>query len=189
MGLKVNTISEIPDHVAVGYYLYLLDYGWHEPLGQALRENFDRIAEITSRNNAAVIIGLGTEFNDSVLSWHGINGSEEGEMLPALLITNKPPSFFKSLEKGWNVNTDHLIIIPLRGTCETSTDVVSLIERILKDIHLGHELKSFQILKEINSGGKGSILDAVILQPNFSGIGIDLKKLLSKFWHSNNRAC
>ncbi len=181
MGLKVNTISEIPDHVAVGYYLYLLDYGWDEPLGEALRRNFDRIAGFTSQNDAAVVMGFGSEFNDSVLSWHCFNGHEADNLLPAFLITNKPPTFFYGFRGDWDANKDNLILIPLRQCCSNATEVISLIERILQDIKAGKELSEFKVAEEQKAGQSNALLDALILQPNFSGIGLDLKKAFAWF--------
>lgn len=143
MGLKVNSVSEIPDHVAVGYYLYLLNFGWHESLGETLRQNFDRIAGFTSTNNTAVIMGFGSEFNDSVLSWHGVNVQDDDDFLPALLITNKPPAFFQEHRELWDRNRDHLIIIPLRQLCRDPTDVIGVIERILSDVQAGRSLQEF----------------------------------------------
>ena len=179
MGLKVNSVSEIPEHVAVGYYLYLLDYGWHEPLGEALRRNFDRIAGFTSKNNAAVIMGFGSEFNDSVLSWHGVNGNDGDEFLPALLITNKPPGFFLEHRGVWDKEQDHLIVIPLRRVCRDATDVIGVIERILNDIQAGRDLQNFQVAQQVRAGQSGALVDAVILQPNVAGIGVDLKRVFS----------
>ena len=179
MGLKVNLVSEIPDHVAVGYYLYLLDYGWHEPLSEALRQNFDRIAGFTSKNNAAVIMGFDSEFNDSVLSWHGVNGQDGNDLLPALLITNKPPAFFQEHRGAWDKVQDHLVIIPLRQICRDATGVIGVIERILSDIQAGRDLREFQVAQQIRAGRFGALVDAVILQPNFAGVGVDLKKVFS----------
>ena len=43
MGLKIHTLAEIPDNVYKSYYLYILDYyNWDEPIGNTLRENFDK---------------------------------------------------------------------------------------------------------------------------------------------------
>ena len=52
MGLKIHTLAEIPDSVSKSYYLYILDYyNWDEPIGNTLRENFDKIAEFAANNN------------------------------------------------------------------------------------------------------------------------------------------
>jgi len=64
MGLKIHSLGELPAEASRGYYVYLLDYGWEEPLGRALRDNFDQMADVASRHDAAVILGLGNEFND-----------------------------------------------------------------------------------------------------------------------------
>ena len=59
----------LPDEAIRRYYVYLLDYGWEEPLGRALRDNFDIMANLASRSDAVVLLGLrGSEFNDEVFS-------------------------------------------------------------------------------------------------------------------------
>ena len=37
MGLYVHSLGEIPNGAERAYYVYLLDYGWEEPLGSAVR--------------------------------------------------------------------------------------------------------------------------------------------------------
>ena len=57
MGLKIHTLAEIPDSVSKNYYLYILDYyNWDEPIGNTLRENFDKIAEFAANNPLAELI-------------------------------------------------------------------------------------------------------------------------------------
>ena len=75
MGLMIHSLGELPLNAKRDYYVYLLDYGWHEPLGQALLSNFDTMAAEASRNSAAVIRGVvGSHFEDEVLSWHSVDG-------------------------------------------------------------------------------------------------------------------
>jgi hypothetical protein len=40
MGLHVHSLSNIPKSENRDYLIYLLEYGWHEPLAQALNNNF-----------------------------------------------------------------------------------------------------------------------------------------------------
>ena len=60
MGLKIHSIAEIPENASRSYYLYILDYyNWDEPIGNTLRNSFDKIAEFASRNDSVVIQGIG----------------------------------------------------------------------------------------------------------------------------------
>ena len=75
MGLKIHTLAEIPDNVSKSYYLYILDYhNWNEPIGNTLRENFDKIAEFAAKNDSVVIQGIsGSLYRINVLEiskWH-----------------------------------------------------------------------------------------------------------------------
>ena len=91
MGLKIHTLAEIPDSVSKKYYLYILDYyNWDEPIGNTLRENFEKIAEFAANNNSVVIQGIaGSHFYSELMSWRSINGIDPLELLPALMITLK----------------------------------------------------------------------------------------------------
>ncbi len=181
MGLKVHSLAQLPNEPGSrAYYLYLLDYGWEEPLGRAIRDNFDRLADVASRHNAAVIAGLGGEFNDEVLSWHGINGAVTGTLLPAILITTRRPAHFTGSEatRSWNPQDDHLLLIPIRERCKTPTDVAELLDEIMQDVKRATPLLSFTVARRDKAGVKGALLDALVLQPSIAGVGVDLKALL-----------
>lgn len=56
-------------------------------------------------------------------------------------------------------------------------DVVALLEKIFQDIRDKKAIKDFKVKKELK-GGVGKILnDALILEPNIGGIGINLNNL------------
>ncbi|MBX9596951.1 MAG: hypothetical protein K2X04_00065 [Burkholderiales bacterium] len=73
-----------------------------------------------------------------------------------------------------------IILIPLKKHCKTSTDVITLIEQIFNDIQHACELKNFKVKKEMKNGIWERLLDGVILEPNISGIGFNLKKFFRK---------
>src|SRR5215510_7325511 len=57
MGLYVHSLGEVPNGAERAYYVYLLDYGWEEPLRSAVRANLPRMADLASRSDAVVIYG------------------------------------------------------------------------------------------------------------------------------------
>ena len=181
MGLMIHSLGEVPTDAQRGYFVYLLDYGWHEPLGEVLFKNFDRMAEQASRNNSVVLRGLvGSHFVDEVLSWHHVNGQPADKILPAILVTTKNPHDFRIAEMT-SRNKDGaqhpMLLIPLREACKSTSDVATLIEKIFSDIRDGKELSQFQIAQEMHSGKKGALADALILRPTISGVGVDLKEI------------
>jgi hypothetical protein len=182
MGLYVHSIGEIPTNVGRAYYVYLLDYGWEEPLGSAVRANLPRMADLASRSDAVVIHGpRGVHFEDQVLSWHHINGQDAGNILPAILITTRHPSTFResfSLLRSDPKDRDALLLIPLRNICKTADEVADLIHRLFEDIKSKKRLSAFQAAKRMKRGVGGALVDAVILQPKVGGVGFDVKKLL-----------
>src|SRR5438270_698931 len=128
MGLYVHSLGEVPSGAPRNYYVYLLDYGWDEPLGEAVRKNFLQMADRASRTNAAVVHGpVGVHFTDEVLSWHHINGQPAEKILPAILITTRHPKTIRESYQEGSVKRmeDALLLIPLKKVCKNATDVVT----------------------------------------------------------------
>ncbi len=192
MGLRIHSLGELPTGAERGYYVYLLDYGWYEPLGKVLADNLDRMGDIASRHNAVVLRGTeGSHFEDEVLSWHHIDGQPSEDLLPAILITTQHPRFFKENDNRAPEDVPQqdypLLLIPLRDVCETTSEVAELINKIFKDIREKKELADFEVAKELNKGIGTAIVDALILEPNFSGVGVNLKKIRNLFKRRKRR--
>jgi len=186
MGLIIHSLGELPTEAKRGYYVYLLDYGWDEPISNGLSRNFAHMAKLASQNDAVVIRGsAGAHFEDEVLSWHHVNGQPGEEILPAILITTRNPHSFRHFDLSHSERDEFrqnsLLLIPLRHVCKTSTDVVNLITKIFRDIKEKKSLMDFEVAKEISRNEKGALVDSLILKPNLSGIGIDLKKMIEFF--------
>jgi hypothetical protein len=184
MGLTLHSLGELPVEARRSYYIYLLDYGWDEPFGQTLRDNFDKMAALASRTDAVVIRGVGSRhFEDEVLSWHHINGQPGDEILPAILITTRHPRDFRNSQSydcdRSSYPADRMAFIRLREVCRSPTDVVDLLEKIFRDIRHKKALTDFQVARELSRGKKGAIVDALILEPNFAGIGVNLNYILN----------
>lgn len=183
MGLMIHSLGELPIEAKRGYYLYLLDYGWHEPLADVLHKNFEKMADLASQHDAVVMRGtVGSHFDDEVLSWHHVNGQSAEEILPAILISTIHPRYFQMLtEKEEASSAARMLLIPLRKACKNTSEVVILIEKIFKDIKDKKGLPDFEVAKELKKGKHGVLLDALILQPNIAGMGLDLKAVANFF--------
>lgn len=190
MGLMVYSLENIPKEADRNYYVYLLDYGWGwgGSINDILSKNFEKMSTISSTNSAVTIKGVGEHFTNEVFSWHGITGINDENILPAILITNQNPNYFKEnhqnlrhseLYQEDNTTNLKLILIPFKKFCQDDSDVISLIDNIFKNIQEKKDLSKFSILSKINN--RNNLYDAVILQPNFSGIGIDIKQLINSF--------
>ena len=199
MGLYVSNLRGLPQTDSIEYYVYLLDYGWHEPLTAALKNNFIHMADLAAKSHSLVLAGtnpreftndvIGIHFEDDLFSWDRVNGEGGDYILPAIMITNLHPSYF--LEKPYKfhpkfsksgITDNSLILIPIKKFCKETQDVLCLVDNIFHDIAAQKPLLEFSITRKINKD-KG-FLDALILEPNISGIGIDLKKALS--WLKDN---
>lgn len=187
MGLHVQSLENIPEvRVHKDYFIYLLDYGWNEPLGEALMKNYENMAKIAAENRAVVIRGTNrVHFEDEVLSWHNVNGENAEEILPAILITNRHPRKFKesySSNGKEDIERDlKLILIPLKKFCQSTSEVVTLIEKLFNDIKDKKDLNDFRVSKEIRKGFGRALADAVILEPNFAGMGFSFSKMIEYF--------
>lgn len=183
MGLKVHTLAEIPESISKKYYLYILDYyNWDEPIGNTLRQNFDRIAKFAAYHDSVVIQGMAeSHFYSELMSWKAINGIDPAELLPALMITTLHPSYFmrgnnRTLEET-DIPKDKFIFLEIRQLCQTPQDVIVLLEKIFKDIQEKKSIQEFKVKKELK-GGVGKILnDTLILEPNIGGVGININRL------------
>lgn len=202
MGLYVHALNRLPLGLERDYYVYVLDYGWEEPLGQALHTNFRRMADLAAKSKAVVIAGtdsrafaeevLSTHVDDPDFSWSRINGEDGEEVLPALMISTIHPQRFRAEAPGYRFSKvtkgsadEKLILIPLKGVCKDSTEVVALIERIFRDIDAQKPLADFAIAKEIKAGNGAAYADAFILKPALWGVGVDLKELI-KVWRAKD---
>lgn len=192
MGLHVHSLSNIPKSENRDYLIYLLEYGWHEPLTQALNENFNNMASRAAANRAVVIKGTElAHFENEVFSYHQINNEKGEDILPAILISNAHPSYFIENSRGYHRERGlyreskdadiKLILIPLKKFCTTTTEVISLVEKLFLDIEAGLDLSEFKIAKETNKGIGSAIMDSIILEPNINGFGFSFKKLGSFF--------
>jgi hypothetical protein len=203
MGLYVHSLSRLPlGNIDRDYYVYVLDYGWHEPLGQALHANFRRMGDLAAKHEAVVIAGtdsrafaeeiLSVHVDEPDFSWSRINGEDGEEVLPALMISTIHPQRFRAEAPGYRFAKttkgsadDKLILIPLRGLCKDSTEVVVLIERIFRDIAAKKPLTDFAVAKEIKAGSGAAYSDAFILKPALWGVGVDLKEL-ARTWRAKS---
>ena len=186
MGLHISSLEHIPPNAKRDYFIYLLDYGWSEPLRDVLAQNYDRMAQIAAEHEAVVIRGTrSVHFEDEVFSWHNINGENAEELLPAILITNRHPQKFRESfndRQSPPVENDlKFILIPIKKFCETTNDVVVLIEKIFKDIKAKKDLDDFQVAQEKKKGLGRTLADSLILEPNFYGVGFSFKQLNEYF--------
>jgi len=54
MGLHVHSLENIPQSQDRDYMIYLLEYGWHEPLSKTLNENFNQMASRAPNSSNAL---------------------------------------------------------------------------------------------------------------------------------------
>lgn len=189
MGLMVHSLEGIPEEHHRDYFIYLLDYGWNEPLSDALKNNFGHMATLASEKKNAVVImrtDAGVHFSDEVLSWHHFNGDdvENEQLLPAILVTNRHPAEFRRrADKENEIAEDGLkmILFPLKKYCKNTTDVVSLIQQIFISIKLGKDLDNFGIVKEKKKGIGGAIANSIMVEPNFADVGFSFNKFRDYF--------
>lgn len=192
MGLMIHSLEGLSEAHHRDYFIYLLDYGWKEPLSQVLNDNFSKMADMASKQKNAVVIKSaadGVHFSDEVMSWHNINGddAEANDLLPAILVTNRHPAEFRRRSENYNEQVEDnlkLLIFPLKKYCKDNTEVISLIQKIFHNINLGRDLNDFKIMKDKKKGIGGALAHSIILEPNISGIGFSFNKFVDYFRRS-----
>ncbi|WP_230856583.1 hypothetical protein [Vibrio cidicii] len=119
MGLHVHNLGNLPADSEREYFIYMLDYGWHESLSEAMRANFTNMARLASKSKSVVIAGVEPiHFENEVFSYHGINGEHGEDILPALMVTTLHPRYFKEHNHSWRESgeiEDKLLLIPLKS--------------------------------------------------------------------------
>ena len=187
----VHSLEGIPEEHSRDYFIYLLDYGWKEPLSDALRNNFGKMATLASQKKNAVVImrtDEGVHFNDEVLSWHNINGddAEREQLLPAILVTNRHPAEFKKRAQRHNEDLKpepnlKLVLFPLKKYCSTTSEVVELIQKIFASIKLSKDLNDFGIVKEKRKGQYHTMASSLIIEPTSTGTNISISSIQDFF--------
>lgn len=181
MGLMVHSLEVLSKEATRDYFIYILDYGWDEPIVNVLQRNFQNLARWSSQNESAVINGVGEvgHFDNEVLSWHQINGEDASELLPAILITRTNPHIFREYMVNPDKKKEHdlrYILIPIKKLCKTESDVMNLVTKITNDIEMKKDFKDFRICKELKPGIGKAFIKSIRLEPNIHGIGFSFNK-------------
>ena len=69
----------------------------------------------------------------------------------------------------------------LNGNEFLVTDVADLIAKIFKDIRTNQALADFEVAKTLTNGKRGALVDALILKPNYHGLGLDVNSIIDFF--------
>lgn len=197
MGLIVSHLKTLDRLQNKALYVYLLDHGWPDGKYEKLfKTHFSKLVEKASASNSVVIASnKGVHFANEVLAYYKVLNLDAQKVLPGILISKAPPSYFKETsgmeEHSIDVETDPLIrdgvvIIPLKECCETEADFANIIESIFADLEKATSISKFQVSEHDSYHNQGASTfkkrgaSAIILQPNFFGVGVDLKTLFSK---------
>lgn len=182
MGLVVSSLSHVPLNADRDYFIYLLRGGWDRALDRVLETHFMGVAQEAGGTRPAMVAGLpGDHFQNDVFSWHRINGENGEDALPAILLTTVHPNHFKHEgDPFWRTHAqeDYMQLIPLKKLAGSPDGVMALIQRIFSDIREHKELRDFTVIKETRRSRGAALMDGVVLQPNFHGLRVDLKKVV-----------
>lgn len=179
MGLIVESLAEISPELERKYWIYLLNYGLQSELADAIKRNFVEIAQRTSKSQSVLIMGASRHFDDEVLRWDRVFGLSGDEHLPAILITTKNPHEFREHNWDRDRNEHEYILVPLRKLGATGDDAVAVLNSILRDVEASKPLAEFAIRSRLQERSLPQTVGKVlVLQPNFFGLGVDLKEVM-----------
>ncbi len=177
MGVKITSIAQIPSDVDIPYYVYLLTSQYPFESNMALQEAFDILAREASEHDFVVLQGLTHEFGGEVMNAYSIDGIPVDDLLAAILISTVNPHQFEQVRsidtRGPFRRDERVVFISLRQEHPSRDDVFRLVQQVLSDVRAGRDLSDFACVQ----GGRTKFLDSLVIQPNFSGVGVDLKTL------------
>ena len=145
-----------------------------------------KMADLASDTDA-VVIGSpsGVHFGNEVLNYHRVGHLDADTVLPGLLITKTPPTYFTECgaeEPPAEPGLEDLLVIPLTDFCTTEDQFVQTIERVFDDLRDGAELKDFKIAEhDIRRTSERPLVSrlgrAIEVKPGFFGMSVNLKEL------------
>ena len=179
MGVKVTSIAQIPLDLDIAYYIYLLTSRFPYLSSLALEQAFDVMAREAGTGDFIALQGTTHEFGGEVMNAYSIDGIPVEKILPAVLITSVNPHKFEQIRSidttGPFKPKERVVLISLRNENITEEHVFKLLEGIIADIRAGKKLCNFSCA----TNKKSKFLDALILEPNFYGIGFKPKEIWS----------
>lgn len=191
MGLYVSHIKSLPLDQKRKLYVYLLDYGWPDDVYEKLfRDHFQAMAKRASETGAIVLAShRGIHFANEVLSYHRVVEFNGEDVLPAILITKTHPTYFvESFDERTPEGKkalEEVVLVPLRKACRSPEYFSQVVESIFRDLEKGLDLKDFRVashdpkrnsISATQNAGR-RLWESILLEPNFGGVGVDLKKL------------
>ena len=200
MGLLIShlkTLEAFPDREL---YIFLLDYNWPDGKYEKIfKTHFQTMAKRASDSNSVVVgSNRGIHFANEVLSFYRVFDLNADKVLPAILITKAHPSYFVETigpeehpikdPTSDDLCRDDVVLIPLKDACSSAEEFSTIIESIFSDLDSGTELQNFSIAEydtyhQYQENRRQSLSErignALILEPNLSGMGVDLRKLFA----------
>lgn len=181
MGVKVTSLAQIPSDLDIPYFIYLLTSHYPYRIDGALRKSFNIFAKEAGKRDFVAFEGLVGEFGGEVMNAYSIDGIPNDEILPAILISTVNPHQFKAVQGidkiGPFQKNEKVILISLRELCSSEDDVFDIVRQLILDMREKKDLSNFSIVRT----KKTKFLDALILEPNFSGVGVKVKELWKYF--------
>jgi hypothetical protein len=197
VGLIVSHLKTLARVSDKALYVYLLDFGWPDGKYERLfKSHFSTLARKASDANSVVVASnRGAHFANEVLAYYKVLDLNADEVLPAILISRAAPNYFEETvgpeEHTIDPETDPLlreetVLIPLKACCQDEASFVTIVESIFNDLAAGLEIRNFRVAEhdKFRSVGRSSFVErfasSILLQPNFGGVGVDLKRLFSR---------
>lgn len=187
MGLIISALREIPSDINRKCWIYLLDYGLNSEVSEALRKNFVHFAERSSEASSVVVLGSSRHVQNDILSWHRVFGLPGDKHLPALLVCTVNPNALMDDR----INADALadqghkaILIPLSGKEITVEGALLLVDSVFDKI-VQNDLDAIFATHRVEETS-ASTTPVLMLEPNISGIGINLNELWRRLSNRRN---
>lgn len=169
MGYRVTTLGHLAIEEGVDLYFFVVKSGWKSELSRAIDENFDAIARRIGPHNSAIVDGLNDAWAGEILNHYF--GDKSGTVrlnCPLMLITDSHPS---------NVTAETMrLVAPL----DEIHGRFGNFDRFFEELGNYAEYRDTTFLDkfEDKSDVLGNLNEAILIQPNFYGFGVNVNRLI-----------
>jgi hypothetical protein len=189
MGFIATNLARVPSGAACQWYLFLLEDNWQDQFRRELADNFPNLArEVGAR--ALVVRGANPEhFYDQVFYKYALRDrgmKQESFALPALLITDTPPTEIK--EDRSRVERAKIIILPLAEHYRRAGSISDLLRDVARAMRDPNSFKALDSLEKTELDRCwGWMTRYFELKPQFLGFTIQLDNMIEDLFFPQRR--
>jgi hypothetical protein len=187
VGFVATDITTVPSNDNYRWYIFILEHGWADKIGDEVANNFMKFAEKVGPN-ALVVRGTDPlSFYSQVFENYILlsNTKSEKIVLPAILVADISPE--KILETEENIERAKILVFSLSRVAQSQGGVVEFLIKLADTIREEGALDNFENSNDEKlEGAWGWVRRYVEIKPNFFGFGVNVNALVDRWWRSRD---